>query len=94
MENIATLKEKAYQLIDDGEFDNAKKLIEETLNMAPEDITVLELYDFWYHENEELEEKEKLFGSLKIIDKMLELHPAGTNDVFDEADYYPNLYHI
>lgn len=91
MKNAALLKEEAYALIEEGQFDDAKKAIEAALSVAPEDISIPELYDYWYDVNEQLSREEKLLGRLQISDKMLELQPGNSRNTDKKGDFLLSL---
>jgi tetratricopeptide (TPR) repeat protein len=92
--SVKKLKKEARVLITKADFGKAKAVIDTALQIAPDDLTVLEVLDYWYESTDTLSDTDKLRGSLSTIERMLEIQPSGEVEVFDDADYYPSLYHV
>lgn len=92
--SIKKIKTDARELIRSKEFNKAKTLIDSARRTAPDDLTVLEVLDYWYNTTNTMSSVDKLSGSLNTIEKMLEIRPSGDAVGFDEADYDPSLFHV
>lgn len=91
--SIKRIKIEARELIRSKQFSEAKTLIDAARKSAPDDLTVLEVLDYWYNTTNTLAQADKLRGSLTAIEEMLKIRPSGETDGFDEADYDPSLFH-
>lgn len=95
MENdIKEMRKAARNLIKEKKFTEARLLIDRAIELAPSDIKCLEVLDFWFNTTDTVDEAKKLHGQLDAINQMLKLHPSGTTDVFEEADYFPDLHEV
>lgn len=54
--NLEELKNQAWQAIDEGDFEKARPLIDQVLDMAPDDIGVHALDERWYDHNEDMDD--------------------------------------
>jgi tetratricopeptide (TPR) repeat protein len=92
--NLPDLKNKARSLIEDESYQEAFDMIIQARQIAPEDLAVLELLEFWYEANDMLSAADKLRGSLETIEQMLIVDPSGDPDKFEHADYYPDVHAV